>query len=273
MTAASLFGVMSFMAKLVTRVVPVGEVVFLRFLGSVILILLLNRVRQRPFKIVNLPFLVLRGIFSGAAIFCLFTAIHLIPLAYAVILNCTYPIFSTLFSILFLKEQVRRGTVAVFLVAFLGVYLILNPGFGGIEMGRGGLAALLSGVLAGGAITTVRLLRRTDSADTIFLIYAIVGVVMLSPSMFFSPVVPGVEALLLISGIIAVSTVGQLIMSYAYKFVRVAEGSISSVASVVVAGLLGRIFLNETYSFQFLIGVVLVLGSVFYLTFRGRTSS
>jgi len=102
-----------------------------------------------------------------AAMLCWFSAVAYMPLAQAVALNFTVPLFATAGAAIFLGEVVRARRWSATVVGFLGVLIILRPGFGEITA----LTALP--VVAAGfmAVTTliVKSLSRTEAPASIVL--------------------------------------------------------------------------------------------------------
>lgn len=64
-----------------------------------------------------------------SAMLCWFSAVAYLPLAEAVALNFTVPLFATAGAALFLGEVVRARRWTATVVGFLGVLIILRPGF------------------------------------------------------------------------------------------------------------------------------------------------
>ncbi|MDE0059096.1 MAG: DMT family transporter [Defluviicoccus sp.] len=70
-----------------------------------------------------------RGLASAAAQAAFFLAVAFLPLADAVSLTFTAPLFGALLAVLFLGESVGLRRAAVLAAGFLGVLVILRPGF------------------------------------------------------------------------------------------------------------------------------------------------
>ncbi len=70
-----------------------------------------------------------RAAFGLCAMLCWFSAVAYLPLAEAVALNFTVPLFATAGAALVLGEVVRARRWSATVVGFLGVLIILRPGF------------------------------------------------------------------------------------------------------------------------------------------------
>jgi drug/metabolite transporter (DMT)-like permease len=84
-----------------------------------------------------------------------FYAISMIPLAAAVTLNYTSPLFLALLLVLWLREPVRRGFYAVLAAGFIGVILLLQPTLAR-EQWLGAVFGLGSGIISSIAYLNVR---------------------------------------------------------------------------------------------------------------------
>jgi drug/metabolite transporter (DMT)-like permease len=165
--ATVLFASASAASKWLVATYPVGEVLFLRSLSSLI-----------AFAVVMLPVTglsvfatqrprdhLLRGLSQSISQAALLLAFSLMPLAGAVAINFSSPLFAALVSILWLKERAGwvRGTALV--VGFLGVLIVTNPGANSLTLGA--LFALTNAVMYGSVTVAVRGMTRTESANTL----------------------------------------------------------------------------------------------------------
>jgi drug/metabolite transporter (DMT)-like permease len=193
-----------------------------------------------------------------------FVSLEHTTLARATLLLYTYVLFSTLFSTLFLRERLPPGSVAALFVSLAGVALITGAGLRSVN--RGDAAALLAGLFGGIAITSIRELRKTESAYSIFTVFCAFGVVT-SALMSDEPwVLPRGTALAVLAGVGAAATAGQLLMTAAYRHCTAAEGGLLSLVSVVLAALAGLLCFGETMTLRTVAGAMLVLGAAAYLT-------
>jgi drug/metabolite transporter (DMT)-like permease len=152
------------------------------------------------------------------------------------------------------------------LVAFLGMFLILEPRFGKIDIGY--FLAVAAAVIGGVAVTSIRELRKTDSSWMIALSQ------MIGAALFSAALLPvgfrfpslGQWGLLLLVGVLG--TVAQLAFARPFKFIPTAEGSMVAPLYTVLAVLLSVFFLGEVLTMRFVLGAVLVFGGLIYLVAR-----
>jgi drug/metabolite transporter (DMT)-like permease len=77
----------------------------------------------------NLRLFILRALFSFAAMLLWYYGIPLIPLADAIAINFTSPLWATVFAAVILGEAVRARRWAATMVGFCGVLIVVRPGF------------------------------------------------------------------------------------------------------------------------------------------------
>jgi drug/metabolite transporter (DMT)-like permease len=97
----------------------------------------------------------------------LLIAFSLMPLAGAIAINFSSPLFATLISALVLKETVGLARWLALLVGFCGVLIVANPDAGTFQIGA--LFALANAVLYGSVTVGVRGMTATESAETLIL--------------------------------------------------------------------------------------------------------
>jgi len=102
--ASVLFGVMAICVRLAAREMDALQVAFVRFAGSFVVLLVASGGRDlRPSPGVG-PRLALRALLGATAIVCYYIGIRDIGAGPATMLHCTYPVFATVFSVLFMEE-------------------------------------------------------------------------------------------------------------------------------------------------------------------------
>ena len=165
--ATVLFASASAASKWLVAIYPVGEVLFLRslssFLACAVVMLPVTGlsvfVTRRPLDHLA------RGLSQSISQAALLLAFSLMPLAGAVAINFSAPLFAALVSIVWLKERAGyvRGTALV--VGFLGVLIVTNPGANSLTLGA--LFALVNAVMYGTVTVAVRGMTRTELANTL----------------------------------------------------------------------------------------------------------
>ena len=148
--------------------IPAIEVTFFRFLIGVLVLLPLQGKNGIQLLGNNRKRLVYRGIIGGFAVLCYFLSLQQTSLIHAQLLNYGSIVFAPIFASIFLKEKLGIRTVTAVLTAATGMFLILHATNTQGQTIIGDLYGLLSGILAGAAITEIRLLRQSESSWSIF---------------------------------------------------------------------------------------------------------
>jgi drug/metabolite transporter (DMT)-like permease len=167
--ATILFAASSAASKWLVATYPVGEVLFTRTAVSLITcaLFILPRTGFAVFHTQRLSHHVMRSVSQGFSQTFLLIAFSLMPLAGAIAINFSSPLFATLVSALLLKEAVGLSRWAALLVGFCGVLIVTNPGADTFQIGA--LFALANAVLYGSVTAAVRGMTATESAETLTL--------------------------------------------------------------------------------------------------------
>lgn len=266
-----LFAWMGVLVKIAARAgVPAAESTFVRFAAGLLTVVLLAQRGVIQLRFHRRGLLLVRGLFGSVSAVLFFYSVAHTTLARATLLCYTYVIFSAIFSAIWLREPLGPGALLALAGSIGGVTLITGARWTAVN--HGDLIALLSGLLGGIAITSIRELRKTESAYSIFAAFCAAGVVT---SLLM---VHGVwrlprAALPALAGLALLATGGQLLMTAAYRHCSVALGGLLSLLTVVLAALTGFVFFAEPISLRTLLGTSLVLGSAAYLTVAEARSS
>ena len=167
--ATIVFSASSACSKWLVASYPVGEVLFTRSVVSLITcaLFILPTTGIAVFRTGRLRHHALRSFSQFVSQSCLIIAFSLMPLAGAIAINFSAPLFATLVSIVMLKEKVGLARWSALLVGFIGVLIVANPGAGAFQIGA--LFALTNAVLYGTVTAAVRSMTATESAATLTL--------------------------------------------------------------------------------------------------------
>jgi drug/metabolite transporter (DMT)-like permease len=165
--ATILFSGASAASKWLVGVYPVGEVLCLRSLASFIAgaSIILPVSGLSAFATHRPRDHLARGVSQSISQLCLLLAFSLMPLAGAVAINFSAPLFAALVSIVWLKEPAGYIRGGALLIGFIGVLIVTNPGTNSLTLGA--LFALTNAVMYGTVTVAVRGMTRTESANTL----------------------------------------------------------------------------------------------------------
>lgn len=165
--ATILFSGASAASKWLVGLYPVGEVLCLRSFASLIAgaVMILPVSGLSAFATHRPRDHLARGLSQAISQFCLLFAFSLMPLAGAVAINFSAPLFAALVSIIWLKEPAGFARGAALIIGFVGVLIVTNPGSNSLTLGA--LFALTNAVMYGTVTVAVRGMTRTESANTL----------------------------------------------------------------------------------------------------------
>ena len=190
-------------------------------------------------------------------------AFGLMPLAGAVAINFSSPLFATLFAALWLKEKVgfARGTALI--AGFLGVVLVAAPGADSFRLGA--MFALANAVLFGSVTAAVRGMTTTESAETLTM-YQMIFLTLffaLALPFFFTCPTPIDTAALIGNGVI--NALGQYWWTRALSLAPPSAVGPFYYFMLVWSAALGFIFWGDVPTLTLLGGSAIVVGSGLFL--------
>jgi len=261
------FGLMAIAIRLATQHVPTQEVAFFRnAFGLLALLPMLLRPGRAPLKTQQLPRYFMRSAVGLCSMLCAFWALGHLPLAQAISLSYSTPLFVTIAAVLWLGETVRVRRWAAVVVGFIGVLVIIRPGTSGFS--GGSLVAIAAAVLSSLVAIQIKQLTRVDSADTVvFYTYVFWVPLSLVPALFVWVWPSGLAWLwLLVTGVMG--TVGQLLWTRALRLGEVSALTPISFTQLPMVTLLAWLLFDEAIDRWTVIGAVIILGSNAYIAHR-----
>ena len=267
--AGALFALMGLCVKFGAEHFSQTELVFYRsFIGLLVLLPLL----ARPRALLTLHWRghLLRGVSGGTALWLYFYAIAHLPLATAVSLNYTSPLFLAALGLRHLRETATPRLWLALLLGFVGVLVLLQPVLRP-ENALSAAAGLLSGFLASLAYVNVRRLGQQGEPEWRVVFYfscvcsAAFGVLALQEGL--APV--GTEQWPLLLGLGLSATLAQLAMTRAYGQGRTLVAASLSYSTLVFSAALSAWQLGEHPPPLAIAGMALiVLAGVLSMTAR-----
>jgi len=244
--------------------IGVYKLAFFRFvigLGLIAAVVMSWRVKL---VFINKKLLFLRGFVGGIGIYLGLLSITRLGLGKGMVLVCSYPIFASIISTVFLKERLRLINFGAILTAVAGIYFIAYEkqlGLSLLVFGKYELLAILGAVVVGITITLIRKLHDTDNSLAIYFSQCVVGMWLVIVPAFRTAGEVGLKGVFILLGIGVTVTIGQLLMTEGFKYVPVKIGSLLLMLEPVLCYLAGVAMFGETLTLSSLLGSVLVIGS------------
>ena len=259
--AAFCFALMGVAIKFAAAELNNAMVVFLRnAFGLLALSPVLLRHGASKLRTQRLGMHVARCVIGLSAMYCFFFAIAHMPLAEAMLLNYSTPLYVPFIAWLWLQERPSARLVPVVLVGFVGVSLILRPS-NPAAAGWVGLVGLASGVMAAGAFVAIRRLARTEPAVRIVFYFTALSLLISLLPLPWMWQQPDARALLLMAMAGACATLAQICLTRAYALAPAAQVAPFNYLVVVFAALWGWLIWNERSDGLSILGALIVVGS------------
>ncbi len=185
MTGAALgFSLMTGLIRLASASLDPLQIVFFRnFFALLFMLPWLLRVGPGALSTPRLPLHFARAAVGFVAMACWFTSVALLPLAQAVSLNFTVPLFATAGAALVLGEVVRARRWTATVVGFLGVLVIVRPGLA--EVSPATALPVVAALFMAGAALIVKTLSRSENPSTmVFYMNFFLTPMSLAPALF-----------------------------------------------------------------------------------------
>lgn len=246
--------------------IPIHEIIFFRTLFSLIAAYVVIKKEGIYLWGNNRLFLILRGVFGLAGIFCFFYSIQHMPLASAITISNLLPLFTLMLAFIFLKEKIKIFQWLLFLISFIGVYVIkgFDPRVGSFEISIAVGAAFFAAV----AHFIVRKLRETENTQVIIFYLPLISIPVIGPITAFNWVTPTWQESILLLAAAIFTHIGQLFLTKSYQVEEVSKVSGIYFLGIPLAIVYGLLFFDETLSREVVAGIVLILsgslGNVLY---------
>ena len=152
-------------------------VAWMRFLIGALILLPISGLRFAEISALLHWKILLRGGLIVAGITCILTALKAAPIADVSGAFFVGPIVAYVLSVVLLKEKVTAWRSLLLLVGFVGVLLVVRPGFGGFGL----LFALAAGGFHGAYLVATRWLADAYRARFLLISQLLLGAVVLAP--------------------------------------------------------------------------------------------
>jgi drug/metabolite transporter (DMT)-like permease len=246
LAAGLLFACMGVFVKFGSAHFSTAELVFYRSIIGLAAIYAITRHQRLTLATPHWKMHLARSLSGFVALLLYFYAISALPLATAVTLNYTSPLFLALLTTLWLKERAHWPLVLAIILGFAGVLLLLRPTLNQAQF-FAGLLGLFSGILAGIAYFNIKQLGKMGEPEWrvvfYFTLLSTVGAGLWMLLTSFHSV--NRENLLILLGLGTTATLAQFAMTRAYgKGKTLVSGSLAY-STVVFASLFGIVLWGE----------------------------
>jgi len=268
---AVLFSCMALFVRLAAEEIPVGMIVFVRYVLSTAFVVLLALSGKFPVKPVNMPLQLLRGITAALGAVFYFYALAKITIAEAVILKYTYPVFAVVFAAVFYREKTDRSVLLLIATSIIGVAIMMNPS--ALTPNVGYVFGFLNGFTAGAAVAVLRKLRETDDSNTTMFFTSLIGMIVTLPLLLRDMVMPSPMGFVLLILAAVAGIAAQFSLVFGFKYIKTGSASVVMALEVVGTSMLGFIVLGHTPGVSTLIGGTLIVAGGVLLAAKERRAA
>lgn len=265
LVAAAGFAVMGALVKIGAQKFSSSELVFYRSLFGLLVIWLYILQQKKPLATPHLGKQVSRALVGFVSLVLFFYAIAHLPLATAITLNYTSPLFLAILTPFLLHEPPKKTLALTLIMGFVGISLLLKPTLDSDDWLAGSIG-LLSGVGAAWAYVHVKQLGNLNEPDwrTVFY-FTLISTIGAGGWMLFSSFhVIDWQDLPILLGLGLSATIAQLAMTRAYRTGKTLVVASLAYLTVVLASLIGVFWWREHLNVEswLAIGLIILSGII-----------
>ena len=262
LAAGLLFACMGVFVKLGAADFSHVELVFYRsFLGLIFIYLIM---RQQRVAVTTRHWRnhLWRSLSGSIALGLFFYCITVLPLATAVTLNYTAPLFLTIFTMLVFKDKFHLPLTLSIGLGFCGVVLLLHPTLQHDQLFTG-LLGLISGFLAGVAYLNVKQLGNLgEPASRTVFYFSLIASICSGVWMLFGHVhAITQDDVPILLGLGSTATLAQLAMTRAYLVGKTLVVGSLAYSTIVFASLFGMVVWHEVLPLTSWLGMACIIAS------------
>ena len=248
---------------------PAIEVAFFRvFFGLVVFLPLLVRSGIGQLRTQRFGLHALRAVLHAASIMLFFAGVSVTPIAKAMSISFSAPLFATAIALVALGEVIRARRITALIIGFIGTLIVLRPGL--VDISTGTIYMLWSAAAWGTAIIVIKILSRTETSLTT----TIYSTILMTPITFLVAVSfwqwPTWGQLAWLAMIGGLGSLGHLCLAQAMKEADVSAIMPAEFSKLIWAALFGFIFFAEVPDWGTWVGGTLIFVSVTYIAYRER---
>jgi drug/metabolite transporter (DMT)-like permease len=212
-----------------------------------------------------------RGILIAFSTHLGFYTLTKLPIATTTVLFFTAPIFATVLSIYINKEKVGYRRWFAVIIGFLGVIIILQPGFNGFYFAM--ITALFSSFLFAVALAYSRRIVLADGVVSTYLSSVLITFLISIPiayslleSSYFGSIPMHILALIILLATTSfLRGIGDM---QAYRYGEAAILAPFTYLRLILVGIVGYFLWGEIPNFVTLLGAFVIIGSAIYIGHR-----
>ncbi len=243
---------------------PPTTISFFRLAIPALILRIYFLIKKKKLKYSNNKLMLLASSLNAIRVFFYFVGFTLTSIGNAVIILYTWPIFATILSIIFLKEQISKKNILLLSTAFIGIILIyLNKEISFANKDFLGMSSmLLSAIIYSSTIVIFKKESLTHSKFEIIFYQNLTGAILFLPFIIINrpiPTLPKISIATIYA--ILIGLVGYTLFFSALKKIKTFTASMLSYTEVISGIIFGIIIFKEILTLNMIIGGILIIMS------------
>tara|TARA_B100001173_G_scaffold13986_1_gene11636 strand:+ start:30 stop:938 length:909 start_codon:yes stop_codon:yes gene_type:complete len=270
------FSLMSVCVKAIGGRIPISELVFARATISIIItrfFLYKNKINPWGYQ---KRLLIIRGLLGTVALFCIFKALTILPIATATVIQYIYPTFTVISAYIILKEFISRRIVYSIIIGWIGILLVSQPEFTTNSNVQETILAIIIAIF--GALMTslayicVRKLSSREHPLVIIYYFPLVSIPLSIPFVINDFVLPTGTDWFWIIGIGIFTQIGQLFITEGLTLLPAGQATSLNYSQVIFASIWGVLIFQEAITSSVYVGGICVLISTIISISASKTT-
>ena len=235
------------------------------FFGFLIILPYLVIKKFNTYKTKNLKFYILRGAFNIPVMILGFGALVYVPLEQFKAMHFLSPIIVVLLSFIIFREQIYRFRIFALIIGFLGMLIIVRPGY--VDFNIGTIMILVSLTFWSFIIILSKFVSKDDSPITMVTYQYTLMTIFAFPLAIYFWQMPSLISILLVFIAAASGTILHLCLGLAYKYADLSVTQPIWFTGLIFGSGFGYFVFNEIPDFWTWIGGIVVFSSVLVITY------
>ena len=257
------FSLMSACVKEIGAKIPVSELVFSRAVISLIITrFLLYKNDINPWGYQK-KLLLLRGLLGTFALFCIFKALTILPIATATVIQYMYPTFTVICANYILKEYIYKRIIFSIILGWLGIILVSQPEWSSnsniLETIIAISIAILGALMTSLAYICVRRLSAKENPLVIIYYFPLVSIPLSLPFIINDFILPNGTDWIWILAIGFFTQIGQLCITEGLRLIPAGQATSLNYSQVIFSCFWGVFIFQEAITKEMYLGGLCVL--------------
>ena len=207
--------------------------------------------------------LLTRGLLGTVALFCIFKALTILPIAIATVIQYIYPTFTVICAYFILNEYIYKRIIFSIILGWIGIILVTQPEWSTysniLETVIAILIAILGALMTSLAYICVRKLSSKENPLVIIYYFPLVSIPLSIPFIINNFVLPTGTDWIYIIGIGFFTQIGQLCITEGLRLIPAGQASSINYSQVIFSCIFGGVIFQEAITKEIYLGALCVL--------------